>query len=376
MKKVRVALLYGGRSEEHEVSLQSAASVMRYLDANRFEAIPIGIDKQGRWWSGTIPEMIQGYSILSLPADAQVILNTQINDEPNKLNGQLIPLHAQDNHSCAHFDVVFPVLHGPMGEDGTVQGLLELANLPYVSCGVLASAIAMDKDIAKRIVSQAGLPVTPYVALKQGRWLQDQNACLLQITQAFPFPVFVKPANLGSSVGIRKAKNSDELIAAVFNAFQYDTKILVEKAINAREIEVAVLENSHYGEAPLTSMPGEIVPQHEFYSYEAKYLDENGALLEVPAKLSEDEVQKIQRMAALVFEALECEGMARVDLFLEKATGQLFFNEVNTIPGFTKISMYPKLWEFTGISYTDLLSRLIDLALARHARKNRISISS
>lgn len=378
MKKIRVALLYGGRSEEHEISLQSAASVMRYLDPTRFEAIPVGIDKQGRWWSGDIPKLTHEHAILSLPDDSQVILNMQVDGNSvdgnsSELNGQLIPLHTS-NHPPAltAFDVVFPVLHGPMGEDGTVQGLLELANLPYVSCGVLSSAISMDKDVAKRLVSQAGIHITPYLALKKGQWLQDQKQCLDHIIQTFHFPVFVKPANLGSSVGIHKAKNEEELITGIFSAFEYDTKILVEKAVNAREIEIAVLENPQYGEKPLTSIPGEIIPQHEFYSYEAKYLDENGALLEVPAKLSPDEIQKVQQMASQVFEALECEGMARVDLFLEKDTGELFFNEVNTIPGFTHISMYPKLWEASGIPYPDLLSRLIDLALARHARKSRI----
>lgn len=370
MKKIRVAVLYGGRSGEHEISLRSAASVVRALDPVRFTAIPIGIDKQGSWWVGDLPQLTAQQATLALPNDVSVVLNTQAEGA----HTQLLPLIPDQNLSptLAPFDVVFPVLHGPMGEDGTVQGLLELANLPYVGCGVLASAVSMDKDIAKRLVMQAGLPVAPYLTCKKSDWLGDQPACLERIMRHLSFPLFVKPANLGSSVGIHKVNQADELVAAIDNAFSYDEKILLEVGVNAREIEVAVLQNAHYGAQPLTSIPGEIIPQHEFYSYEAKYLDEKGAVLTIPAALNEKQTEAARQMAAQIFDVLACEGMARVDLFLEKTTGQYFFNELNTIPGFTSISMYPKLWEASGISYTDLLSQLIDLALTSHERKGNI----
>lgn len=369
MKKIRVALIYGGRSKEHEVSLQSAASVMRNLDPERFEIVPIGIDPQGRWWLDKQPLLANHQTTLPLPKDSQIILNTQTNGSPHQ---NLIALN-QNPTVYGEIDVVFPVLHGPFGEDGTLQGLLELANLPYIGSGVAASAIAMDKDIAKRLVAQAGLTVSPFLTFKQGQWQKSPKSCLEQIQKKLHLPLFVKPANLGSSIGIHKVKMLDDLSYAIDDAFQYDTKILVEQAIKGREIEVAVLENPVNGEKPLISIPGEIIPQsREFYSYEAKYLDEEGALLEIPAKLSATEIQKIQTTASQIFEALECEGMARIDFFLEDTTNQLFFNEANTIPGFTKISMYPKLWEATGIDYTQLLSYLIDLAIKRHTRRNQL----
>lgn len=370
MKKIRIALLFGGRSAEHEVSLQSAASVMQNLDPERYEPVLIGIDKQGRWWVDG-KKQIAAEGSLSLPDGTQVILNSQTDTQESF--GELIPLfekHLSDLSSPT-IDVAFPVLHGPMGEDGTVQGLLELAGLPYVSCGVMSSAIAMDKDIAKRIAMQDNISVAPYLVLKQGQWHKQKQLWLDKIFQTLSLPVFVKPANLGSSVGIQKAKTLDQLSEAIETAFKYDTKILIEKAVNAREIEIAVLENADYGEKPLASIPGEIISQHEFYSYEAKYLDEHGALLEIPAKLTEQQIQEAQSMAIAIFEALECEGMARIDLFLDKDSGKFYFNEANTIPGFTKISMYPKLWEASGIPYTDLLSHLIDLAIARHSRRRK-----
>jgi len=268
--------------------------------------------------------------------------------------------------------VVFPVIHGPLCEDGTIQGLLELADVPYVGCGVLASAVAMDKEVAKRLARDAGLPIVSYVSLRQEHWRKEKRQVAERLEKELRYPVFVKPANLGSSVGVQKVKAGGDLTAALENAFQYDVKILVEVAIDAREIELSVLENLDSGTDPLVSVPGEIEPNHEFYSYEAKYLDENGAALTIPAKLETEQIRRVQEMGRKVFLAMECEGMARVDLLLDRTSEELFFNELNTIPGFTSISMYPKLWEASGINYTELLSRLVDLAMSRHKRKKAL----
>jgi D-alanine-D-alanine ligase len=269
-------------------------------------------------------------------------------------------------------DVVFPVMHGPLCEDGTIQGLLELADLPYVGCGVLASAVAMDKEMAKRVARDAGIPIVPYISLKHELWKKEREQSAKTIEKELGYPVFVKPANLGSSVGVHKVKEVGELNKALEDAFNYDTKVLVEAAVNAREIEVSMLENPEPGGDPLASVPGEIQPTHEFYSYEAKYLDEKGAALIIPAKLDAEQTRRAQDVGRKVFSALECEGMARVDMFLERASGEIFFNELNTIPGFTSISMYPKLWEASGISYPELLSKLVDLAISRHERKKAL----
>ncbi|MDF2529194.1 MAG: ddlA [Gammaproteobacteria bacterium] len=357
-KKIRVAVLYGGRSGEHEVSQQSATSVIKNLDPNRFEVVPVGIDKQGHWLLGDTKHLTfsQDGKALQLPhASTQV----QIAPHPQNTVGQ-------------NFDVVFPVLHGTMGEDGTVQGLMELADIAYVGCGLLASAMGMDKDISKRLVAACGIPIAPYIAFTAGQWQQNAAQLSKEIDQKLRYPVFVKPANAGSSLGISKVKDSTELEAAVNNALLYDNKVLVETGINAREIELSALENPEYGLEPLVSVPGEIIPHHEFYSYEAKYLDPDGAGLAIPAKLTQDQAAKAQSMAKTIFKALECEGMARVDLFLDKDSGEFIFNEINTIPGFTTISMYPKLWQASGISYQDLLSKLIDLAIARQTRKRAL----
>jgi D-alanine-D-alanine ligase len=269
-------------------------------------------------------------------------------------------------------DVVFPVVHGPLCEDGTIQGLLEFADVPYVGCGVLASAVAMDKEVAKRLARDAGLPIVPYVSLKHERWKKQKQQSAEQIQKELGYPVFVKPANLGSSVGVHKVKEAAGLNTALENAFEYDTKVLVEVAVDAREIEVSVLENPDSGVDPLVSVPGEVDPTHEFYSYEAKYLDENGATLIIPAKLEAEQTKRVRDIAKKAFLTIEGEGMARVDLLLDRTSGQLFFNELNTIPGFTSISMYPKLWEASGIPYTELLSRLVDLAISRHKRKKAL----
>ena len=263
-------------------------------------------------------------------------------------------------------------MHGPLCEDGTIQGLLELADLPYVGCGVLASAIAMDKEMAKRVVRDAGISIVPYVSLKHEVWKKEKQQLAKSIEERLGYPVFVKPANLGSSVGVHKVKEPSGLNAALEDAFNYDRKVLVETAVNAREIEVSVLENLEAGADPLVSIPGEIDPAHEFYSYEAKYLDEKGAALIIPAKLDPEETKRAQDIGRKAFTVLECEGMARVDLFLDRTSGEFFFNELNTIPGFTSISMYPKLWEASGISYQELLSKLVDLAISRHKKKKTL----
>ncbi|TAK73768.1 MAG: D-alanine--D-alanine ligase [Gammaproteobacteria bacterium] len=333
--KVRVAVLSGGCSAEHEVSLRSAANVMQFLDSSRFEIIPIGIDKQGKWFLDNMPNL-------------------------------------GDDHPIWHtFDVIFPVVHGTLCEDGTLQGLLELTNLPYVGCGVLASAIGMDKDVSKRLAMGAGIPVAPYLVIKQDQWQRDADSFSQQVMEKLAYPVFVKPANTGSSIGITKVKTPAQLKAAINEAFRFDVKVLVEKALNVIEIELAALESLENSD-PIISVVGEIRPRHEFYSYEAKYTDENGAELLIPAPITNELKEKARAIAREIFLVLECEGMARVDLFIEKETQQIYFNEINTIPGFTQISMYPKLMEASGISYSQLLTHLIDLAMKRHTRKREL----
>jgi D-alanine-D-alanine ligase len=368
MAKLRVAVLYGGRSGEHEVSLQSAASVINHLDRDRFEIVPVAIDKQGRWLLNDI-SLLEGKKSLPVFKDAPNVLLPPNVAETGR-DSTLIPL-GQSGETRA-IDVVFPVMHGPLCEDGTIQGLLELADVPYVGCGVLASAIAMDKEMAKRVARDAGIPIVPYLVLKSERWKNEKAGAAERIATELGYPVFVKPANLGSSVGVHKVIDANGLNAALADAFRYDTKVLVEVAIDAREIELSVLENPEADGDPLVSVPGEINPSHEFYSYEAKYLDEKGAELIIPANLDAEQTKQTQKIGGEIFSAVECEGMARVDLLLDRRNGELFFNELNTIPGFTSISMYPKLWEASGIPYQELLSRLVDLALARHQRKKAL----
>lgn len=366
MRKIRVAVLYGGRSGEHEVSLRSAAAVVRNLDPERFEVIPIGIDKQGHWLLNDVKDvLLEKESALRIHASVPT-------GQTEKKELSCFASLTTKNGEHDLFDVVFPVIHGVLCEDGTMQGMLELIDVPYVGANVLASALGMDKDVSKRLVAAAGLPVAQYKVINQGSWQHDPQRYLTSINDNLPYPLFVKPVNTGSSVGVHKVKRPEELVAAIDDAFLYDTKVMIEQGLNVREIEVSVLENSHYGEPPLVSIPGEIAPRHEFYSYAAKYLDPNGADLMIPADLNQEQVQQAQQMAAQVFDILGCEGMARVDLFLDKDTGQFVFNEINTIPGFTQISMYPKLWQASGISYRQLLSCLIDLALARHKRRQAL----
>jgi D-alanine-D-alanine ligase len=355
-KRLRVGILFGGRSGEHEVSLISAASVIQALDPEKYEVVPIGITKDGRWLAGSaahkmLAEVLRSGERVMLSADPNV--------------AAFVP--AGDVRAAAlRVDVVFPVLHGTYGEDGTVQGLLDLAGLPYVGSGVLGSAVGMDKDMQKRLFLQAKLPVAEFLAILRAEWEHSRAKALRAIRKKFRFPIFIKPATLGSSVGMTKAHNAKELAAAMDLAAEFGQKIIVERAIRGREIEVSVLGN----ENPKASVPGEIVPHREFYDYAAKYLEEGTRLL-IPAKLTRAQVKRFQDYAVRAFRALECQGMARADFFLEHRTGRIYLNEINTIPGFTSISMYPKLWEASGLSYRDLLDRLIDLALAQHREKQR-----
>lgn len=342
MPKTRIAVLFGGRSGEHDVSIRSAASVIEALDREKYEVIPLAINREGRWLS-------PAESVRLLPPESRKSTSTDklvtVAKEPGETSG---------------LDVMFPVLHGTFGEDGTIQGLLELADIPYVGAGVFASAAGMDKDAMKRLFRERGLPSVEHVALLR----QDRQEFVERIEQQFGYPMFVKPANLGSSVGISKARDAAELRKALDVAAQFDRKIVVERAVVGREIECSVLGNDR----PIASLPGEIIPGGEFYTYEAKYIEDTSELV-IPAPLTEDEVREVQKLAIAAFLAIGCTGLARVDFFLEDATGAVLLNEINTMPGFTSISMYPKLWEATGLSYPALIDRLIELALERHAEK-------
>jgi len=373
--KIRVAVLYGGRSGEHEVSLMSATNVIQYLDRSRFDVIPIGINKQGAWFLGDdeLPKQLNDSGIVALPSDSERMLFNPDGIGRNLQAIQATQLLPQLKNSERLFDVIFPVIHGTFCEDGTVQGLLELAEVPYVGCGVLTSAVGMDKDISKRLIMNAGMRVPPFVVIKRGHWdLDPQHFCQLVASQ-LKYPVFVKPANTGSSVGVEKIKNPEQLSEAIHRAFTRDTKVLVEQGINAREIELAVLESLEYGKDPIVSVVGEVKPNHEFYTYESKYLDPEGAELLIPAPISPEMQEKARQFAKDIFTILDCEGMARVDLFLDKDTNEFYFNEINTIPGFTQISMYPKLMAASGVSYQELLTHLVMLAVARFKRKNQLS---
>ncbi len=371
--KMRIAVLFGGRSAEHEVSVNSAANVIQFLDKSLFDVVPMGIDKQGNWFLGhdvfkksmeqkTVPQLHQQQE------DATWFTPEWI----GKPTTATQTVAAASSTSSPLFDVVFPVVHGTMCEDGTLQGLLELANLPYVGCGVLASAVGMDKDVSKRLAMHANIPVAPYIVIKQNAWQKNTAYWLQHIAEKLSYPVFVKPANTGSSIGITKVKSADHLLFAIQRAFRFDTKILIEKALDIYELEVAVLESLEPDGDPIVSVVGEIKSRHEFYSYEAKYIDEHGAELCIPAMIAAELTAKAQAVAKKIFTTLECEGMARVDLFLEKNTQEIYFNEVNTIPGFTEISMYPKLMAASGVSYSDLLTHLVKLAIKRHKDKSRL----
>ncbi len=351
-------MLYGGRSGEHEISLKSAVAVIKNLDKNKFDVIPVAIDKKGQWLLNDV---------------SQLALNESVPVKTSQSKTLYAP--AELVQKKAFCDIVFPVLHGQFGEDGTIQGLLETLAIPYVGANVLGSAIGMDKVIAKRLAQADNIPVVPFITFNLAQWQNDTELYQKKIDEELQYPIFVKPANAGSSLGISKVKKVADLAEAVELAFRYDTKILIEQALDVREIEAAVLENLTFGEPPLVSRLGEIIPHHEFYSYEAKYVDENGAELAIPAVLLEGQSKQIQSLAAKVFLSLACEGMARVDFFVDKASQKIYFNEINTIPGFTKISMYPKLWEASGRSYQQLLTHLVELALARHARLAKLNRS-
>jgi D-alanine-D-alanine ligase len=360
-KKLRVGILFGGKSAEHEVSLQSARNVVESLNQERYKVVLIGIDKHGRW-------LLNEDSRFLLNEDSPKHIKLASSHErvallPGEHENRLVKL--EDKQKALSLDVVFPILHGPFGEDGTVQGLLKLADVPFVGAGVLGSAIGMDKDVMKRLMREAGLPIARFLVMNRGH-----RALYRDIVEQLGLPLFVKPANLGSSVGISKVTGEEEFLKALNEALAYDTKALIEEAIGGRELECSVLGN----EEPIASLPGEVIPQAEFYSYEAKYLDENGAVFEIPARLDRKTVEKIQGLAVRAFKVLCCEGMARVDFFLTPEN-RLVVNEINTIPGFTRISMYPKLWEASGVSYPELLDRLIQLAFERYEREKLLKTS-
>lgn len=353
-KKIRVGILFGGKSAEHEISLLSAKSVIEAIDKNKYEVLLIGINKSGEWF------LHEDLTHCLLNAEDPKLIQLKKVQEAVALvpKEQDNPLVSLSGHTLTKtVDVIFPILHGTYGEDGTVQGLLKLANIPFVGAGVLASALAMDKDVMKRLLRDAGIPIAKFISY---RHFEAKNIKFQHIKEMLGLPFFVKPANLGSSVGISKIKTEQEFYEKVALAFEYDRKILFEECILGREIECSVLGN----EDPIASLPGEVIPQHEFYSYEAKYLDENGASFEIPAVLPAELIIKVQTTAIEAYKALCCEGMARVDMFL-KENGEIVLNELNTIPGFTRISMYPKMWMASGLAYSDLIDKLIHLALKR-----------
>ena len=357
-KRLRVGVVFGGRSGEHEVSLVSAASVIKALDPIKYEVVPIGVSREGRWHVGS--------KVLKRLSDV-FELGMAVIPSVDPKGPKFIPLdNVRPQKARLRLDVIFPVLHGTFGEDGTVQGVLELAGIPYVGAGVLGSAAGMDKDVMKRLFRDAGLPVVDWVMVLRCEWEKSAERLRRQIESKLGYPLFVKPANLGSSVGISKVHNRRELAAALALAASYDRKIIVEKGLDAREVECSVLGNDQ----PEASVPGEIVSVNEFYDYEAKYVKE-GSELVIPAKLSRAQTRLVQDLALRAFCAVDCAGMARVDFLLDRPSRKLYVNEVNTIPGFTPISMYPKMWEASRLAYPALLDRLIDLAFERHREKER-----
>ena len=388
MSKLRVGVLFGGRSGEHEVSLLSAASVINAIDKSKYDVVPIGITKAGHWLTAEKAERLLGGKSsgsgeerhlragdpTATPGAALLAKGEEVLVPPVPSAESLVPFSTAQATAAPHsihVDVIFPVLHGTFGEDGTIQGLLELADIPYVGAGVLGSAAGMDKDVMKKLFAAADLPIVKHVTILRSQWESDEKATRKRIEKALKYPVFVKPANLGSSVGISKAHDKKELGPAILEAAKYDRKIVIEQSVGtkkakAREIEVSVLGN----DVPQASIAGEIVPAAEFYDYNAKYIDEGSKLL-IPAKLSKSKMKQIQQLAVAAFTAVDCSGLARVDFLMDPKSGKLWVNEINTMPGFTAISMYPKLWGASGLEYTTLISRLIELALERHADKKR-----
>ncbi len=384
MKKLRVGVIYGGRSGEHEVSIASAAAVMANLDRARYEPVPIRIERDGRWALADKPPTAASASevieqtrseMKGLRAGREVHLVARPSEETILAIDRMQGRGGEEPRSIVTgvgLDVIFPVLHGPHGEDGTVQGLLELANVPYVGCGVLASAAGMDKAIMKRLFGVHGLPVCPWDVVSRRRALAEPDAVADALADRLGYPLFVKPANLGSSVGISKARTHDELVDAIKLAADYDRKVVVEAAVpQAREIEVAVLGNDE----PMASVPGEIMPSREFYDYEAKYLD-GASQLAIPADVPAELGTRLQQLAIEAFRAIDGEGLSRVDFLVNGGTGEVFVNEINTMPGFTTISMYAKLWAASGLTYAELVDRLVQLALERHAEKQQLRVSA
>ena len=381
MKRIKVGILFGGKSAEHEVSLQSAKNVYDSIDRDKYEPLLIGIDKNGHW-------LLNDESRFLLNADDPKRISLNPSSDAVALvpqsGGAIANLSPAKNGNAVDkaggvaggqaIDVVFPILHGPFGEDGTVQGLLKLADIPFVGSGVLASSAGMDKDVMKRLLRDAGLPIGKFLVLRSGEKIPDYK----EICTELAAPVFIKPANMGSSVGVSKVCNKDEYMPAVNTAFEFDNKIIIEEFISGRELECSVLGSSFCipegGSGIEASVPGEVIPSHDFYSYDAKYIDENGAKLIIPAEVSNETIKSIQELSIAVFKTLCCEGLARVDFFL-KEDGNLIVNEINTMPGFTRISMYPKLWEVSGISYTSLIDRLIELAILRFEKEKKLKTS-
>ena len=359
--RIRLAIVFGGRSGEHEVSLASAMSVMRAVDKEKYDIYPIGIDRTGRWITQDDPMAALTAGEKSLAG----LLDVPGEDVPR---GELVPGAAGGGFPTV--DVVFPVLHGTFGEDGTVQGLLELADVAYVGCGVLGSALGMDKIAQKDVLKARGLPVLDYVAVTRRHWQRDPEATIRAAEARFAYPMFIKPANMGSSVGISCAHASAELASAIDEAARFDRRVLVEPLVDGREIECSVLGNDD----PEASVLGEIVPCNAFYDYAAKYLD-NASELVIPADLDQEMSDEMRRMAVEAYRALDCAGMARVDFFLDRTTGRFCINELNTIPGFTEISMYPKLWEASGLPYARLVDRLVELALERRGDREQTETS-
>lgn len=361
MKKITLAIIFGGKSAEHEVSLQSARNVYDALDKERYDPVLIGIDKTGKW-------ILNDSSKFLLNEDNPRLISLnkhgrQVSFVPES-KGQLSTLG--ESAEAKSIDVAFPILHGPMGEDGTVQGLLKLADIPFVGADVLGSAVGMDKDVMKRLLRDAGIPIADFIVLHD-----DEDPVPYQdAVQKLGSPLFIKPANMGSSVGINRVTNKEDYHEALKTAFCFDTKVLIEQAIQGRELECAVLGNRN----PAASIVGEVVPAHDFYSYEDKYIDENGAVLEIPAKISAETMRRVQETAVQTFKVLSCEGLGRVDMFLTK-NQEIIVNEINTIPGFTRISMYPKLWEHSGIPYAELINKLVELAIERHKMQENLKTS-
>ncbi len=360
--KTTVALIFGGKSAEHEVALRSAKNIADAMDKNLFSPVLIGISKEGSWYRFPSDEVFtQNTKIVdsALPANAEPVALISIQGKP--------VIYSLKDQSKTKVDVAFPVIHGTMGEDGTLQGLFKMVQVPFVGCGVWSSAAGMDKEIMKRLFTEAQIPNARYMLLTPFKHTPFQD-----VVDKLGLPFFIKPANAGSSVGVHKIKTSQDYEKNLKDAFQFDTKVLAEEFIEGREIECSVMGHN---QSPQASLPGEIIPQHEFYSYEAKYIDDNGALLKIPAELSTELVQKLQTLAKKTYQVMGCDGLTRVDFFLRKKDGEFYVNEINTLPGFTKISMYPKMWEASGIGYRDLITRLINLGLEKHQEEQKLKTS-